>query len=210
MQNWAYVRVSSETQNEGRQMLAMEKLDIPEENIFVDKASGKDFQRPAYQNMLRRLMRGDTLYLAALDRLGRNYLEIQNQWRILTKDIGVEIVIIDVPLLDTRIHKDLMGTFIADLTMSLLSVFAEQERNSIRKRQAEGIAAAKLRGVRFGRPNAKFPANFTDLVTQWEDGALAFEEILEQCGVCRSTFYKYLAQHRLIQSFKLHESSIMV
>jgi DNA invertase Pin-like site-specific DNA recombinase len=197
MGQWAYVRVSSESQNEDRQMIAMEKLSIPKENIFLDKASGKDFQRPAYQRLLRRIKKGDVVFLSSLDRLGRNYLEIQNQWRILTKEMGVDLVIIDMPLLDTRIHKDLMGTFIADLTMSLLSLFAEQERNSIRRRQSEGIAAAKIRGVRFGRPNAQFPANFGDLVSKWERGVLPFEEVLEQCGVCRSTFYKYLAMWRL-------------
>ena len=202
MKQWSYVRVSSDSQREDRQLIAMEKLGIPRENIFVDKASGKDFQRPAYQTMLRRLKKGDTLFLASLDRLGRSYSEIQNQWRVLTKDIGVDIVILDQALLDTRIHKDLMGTFIADLIMSLLSLFAEQERTHIRARQADGIAAAKLRGVRFGRPCAELPANFGDLVAKWERGALEFDETLEQCGVSRSTFYKYLAQHRLLQSLE--------
>ena len=199
MKQWSYVRVSTQEQHLDRQLIAMEKLGIPRENIFVDKASGKDFQRPAYQQMLRRLKKGDTLFLVSLDRLGRSYSEIQNQWRILTKDIGVDIVILDQALLDTRIHKDLMGTFIADLIMSLLSLFAEQERTHIRARQAEGIAAAKLRGVRFGRPCAEFPDNFGELVTRWERGALEFEEILEQCGVSRSTFYKYLAMWRIRQ-----------
>jgi DNA invertase Pin-like site-specific DNA recombinase len=179
-------------------MIAMEKLGIPRENIFVDKASGKDFQRPAYQQMLRRLKKGDTLFLSSLDRLGRSYSEIQNQWRVLTKDIGVDIAILDQALLDTRIHKDLMGTFIADLIMSLLSLFAEQERTFIRARQEAGIAAAKARGVRFGRPCAEFPDDFGDLVAKWERGSLPLEDILDQCGVSRSTFYKYLAQHKLL------------
>ena len=205
MKQWAYVRVSSGTQREDRQLIAMEKLGIPRENIFVDKASGKDFQRPAYQAMLRRLRKGDTLFLSSLDRLGRSYSEIQNQWRVLTKDIGVDIAILDQALLDTRIHKDLMGTFIADLIMSLLSLFAEQERTFIRARQEAGIAAAKARGVRFGRPCAELPANFGDLVARWERGALDFDETLEQCGVSRSTFYKYLAQHRLIQGLQKND-----
>jgi DNA invertase Pin-like site-specific DNA recombinase len=199
MNSWAYVRVSSQEQRLDRQMDTMEKLGIPKEHIFYDKASGKDFNRPAYQAMLRRVKKGDTIFLSSLDRLGRSYKEIQNQWRILTKDIGVDIVVLDqAPLLDTRIHKDLMGTFIADLIMSLLSLFSETERGAILRRQAEGIAAAKARGVRFGRPCAELPGNFGDLVAKWDSGALDIEEILVQCGVSRSTFYKYLAQYRLV------------
>ena len=198
MANLAYCRVSSTDQNLSRQLLAMEKLGIPKEHVFYDKASGKDFQRPAYQAMLRRLKKSDTLFLASLDRLGRNYLEIKSQWQVITKDIGADVVILDQPLLDTRIHKDLMGTLISDIVLCLLSVFAEQERTHIRARQADGIAAAKQRGVRFGRPCAELPANFGDLVARWESGALPFEEVLEQCGVSRSTFYKYLAQYRLL------------
>ena len=198
MGDFAYCRVSSTDQNLARQMLAMENPGIPKGHIFYDKASGKDFQRPAYQSMLRRLKKGDTLFLASLDRLGRNYLEIKSQWQVLTKDIGVDMVIIDQPLLDTRTHKDLMGTLISDIVLCLLSVFAEQERTHIRARQAEGIAAAKLRGVRFGRPCSELPHNFGDLVAKWEHGSLPIEEILERCGVSRSTFYKYLAQYKLI------------
>ena len=206
MNSWAYVRVSSQEQRLDRQLIAMEKLGIPKEHIFYDKASGKDFQRPAYQAMLRRVKKGDAVFFSSLDRMGRSYTEIQNQWRILTKDRGVDIIILDQPLLDTRIHKDLIGTFIADLIMSLLSLFAETERGAILRRQAEGIAAAKARGVRFGRPCAEFPDNFPDLVVKWENGELLFEEILELCGVSRSTFYKYLAQHRLIQSVHANKS----
>ena len=205
MSSWAYVRVSTQEQRLDRQLDAMEKLGVPKGHVFMDKASGKDFNRPAYQSMIRRLKKGDTLFLSSLDRIGRSYSEIQNQWRILTKDIGVDIVVIDQPLLDTRIHKDLMGTFIADLIMSLLSLFAETERGAILRRQAEGIAAAKARGVRFGRPCAELPANFGDLVAKWERGALDFEETLEQCGVSRSTFYKYLAQHRLVQGLQKND-----
>jgi DNA invertase Pin-like site-specific DNA recombinase len=198
MKQWSYVRVSTQEQHLDRQLIAMEKLGIPRENIFVEKASGKDFQRPAYQQMLRRLRKGDTLFLSSLDRLGRSYAEIQNQWRVLTKEIGIDIVILDQALLDTRIHKDLMGTCIADRIMSLLSLFAETERGAILRRQAEGIAAAKQRGVRFGRPCATFPDNFGDLVAKWERGALPMEDILDQCEVSRSTFYKYLAQYKLL------------
>ena len=199
MKQWSYVRVSTQEQHLDRQLIAMEKLGIARENIFIEKASGKDFNRPQYQAMLRRLKKGDTLFLSSLDRLGRSYAEIQNQWRYLTKDIGIDIVILDqAPLLDTRIHKDLMGTFIADLIMSLLSLFAETERSTTLRRQAEGIAAAKARGVRFGRPSAELPANFGELVARWERGNLPLEDILDQCKVSRSTFYKYLAQHKLI------------
>jgi DNA invertase Pin-like site-specific DNA recombinase len=178
----------------------MRKLGIPEEHVFLEKASGKDFQRPAYQQMLRRLKKGDTLFLASLDRSGRNYLEIKAQWQLLTKDVGADIVILDQVLLDTRTHKDLMGTLISDIVLSLLSVFAEQERTHIRARQAEGIIAAKARGVRFGRPDAKLPTNFGEIATKWERGTLPLEEALERCGVSRTTFYKYLAQYKLLHT----------
>ena len=152
MAEYGYIRVSSTDQNEDRQLLALNELNIPHENLFIDKQSGKDFNRPSYQNLIKHLKNGDLLYIKSIDRLGRNYEEIQNQWRILTKEKGVDIAVIDMPLLDTRIHKDLMGTFIADLVLQILSFVAQSERDTIRKRQAEGIAAAKARGVRFGRP----------------------------------------------------------
>lgn len=152
MQTYGYARVSSTDQNEYRQLLALRARNVPERNIFVDKQSGKDFLRPQYAELVLRLREGDLLYVLSIDRLGRNYEEIQDQWRFLTKEIGIDIVVIDMPLLDTRQGKDLMGTFIADLVLQILSFVAQSERDSIRRRQAEGIAAAKARGVRFGRP----------------------------------------------------------
>lgn len=152
MQTYGYARVSSTDQNEYRQLLALRARNVPERNIFVDKQSGKDFLRPQYAELVLRLREGDLLYVLSIDRLGRNYEEIQDQWRFLTKEIGIDIVVIDMPLLGTRQGKNLMGTFIADLVLQILSFVAQSERDSIRRRQAEGIAAAKARGVRFGRP----------------------------------------------------------
>ena len=146
-QTYGYIRVSSIDQNESRQLLALEKLDIPADRIFTDKQSGKDFHRPQYQAMLRKLKEGDLLCITSIDRLGRNYEEIQKQWRLLTKEKGVDIYVVDMPLLDTRRDKNLLGTFIADLVLQVLSVVAQAERENIRKRQAEGIAAAKTTGM---------------------------------------------------------------
>ena len=157
---YGYVRVSSTDQNEERQMLFMNENAVPPKNIYADKQSGKDFERPQYRKMLKRLKAGDLLYILSIDRLGRNYGEIQTQWRILTKEIGVDICVIDMPLLDTRNGKDLMGTFIADLVLQILSFVAQSERENIKKRQAEGIAAAKARGFKFGRPETPLPDNF--------------------------------------------------
>ena len=154
---YGYVRVSSKDQNEDRQMIALREVGVPEKNIFVDKQSGKDFNRPKYKRLLKRLKTDDLLYVKSIDRLGRNYEEIQNQWRILTKDKKVDIVVLDMPLLDTRRGKDLVGTFLSDIVLQVLSFVAENERSNIRQRQAEGIAAAKARGVRFGRPPATLP-----------------------------------------------------
>jgi len=193
---FAYIRVSSTDQNEDRQFDAMTALGVPGTQIFIDKLSGKDFNRPAYQMLVRLLKPGDTLYVQSIDRLGRNYADIQNQWRILTKERGVDIVVLDMALLDTRLNKDLMGTFIADLVLQILSFVAQSERESIRKRQSQGIAAAKARGVRFGRPIKKPPANFTELVKQWERGKLPFEEVLEQTGLKQATFYRRLREIR--------------
>ena len=160
---FGYIRVSSTDQNEDRQRIAMQKKGIEAKNLYIDKQSGKDFQRPRYRQMVRRLKPGDLLYVLSIDRLGRNYEEIQNQWRILTKEKGVDICVIDMPLLDTRRGKDLMGTFIADLVLQILSFVAQNERENIRKRQAEGIAAAKARGVKFGRPPRPLPENFYEI-----------------------------------------------
>ncbi len=151
-QIYGYIRVSSTDQNEDRQMIALHSRQVPERNIYMDKQSGKDFDRPQYKKLVERLKPGDLLYILSIDRLGRNYEEIQRQWRVLTKESGVDICVIDMPLLDTRSGKDLMGTFIADLVLQILSFVAQHERENIRQRQAQGIAAAKARGVRFGRP----------------------------------------------------------
>ena len=157
---YGYVRVSSQEQNEDRQLIAMAEAGVERANIFIDKQSGKDFDRPNYKRLIKRLRPGDTLFIKSIDRLGRNYEEIQNQWRIITKDKGVDMVVIDMPLLDTRNHKNLLGTFISDLVLQLLSFISENERTTIRQRQAEGIAAAKKRGVRFGRPTKEAPPEF--------------------------------------------------
>ena len=159
---YGYIRVSSTDQNEDRQRLALSEMGVPAENLFTDKQSGKDFNRPQYKRLVRKLRPGDLLYVLSIDRLGRSYGEIQDQWRALTKDIGADICVIDMPLLDTRYGKDLIGTFIADLTLQILSFVAENERTNIRQRQRQGIAAAKARGVRFGRPPRPLPENFQD------------------------------------------------
>ena len=194
MATYGYVRVSSADQHEDRQLIAMSELNIATERIYTDKLSGKDFERPAYKSLVKTLRPGDLLYIKSIDRLGRNYDEIQNQWRILTKDCGVDIVVIDMPLLDTRNGKDLMGTFIADLVLQILSFVAQSERDSIRKRQAEGIAAAKARGVQFGRPQKKTPDDFGELVKSWERRQITTCEVLARCGICRSTFYTWLRE----------------
>jgi DNA invertase Pin-like site-specific DNA recombinase len=197
MADYGYVRVSSTDQNEDRQMLAMNNLKIPTKHIYMDKQSGKTFDRPAYKDLVKKLSSGDLLYITSIDRLGRNYDEIQEQWRILTKEHGIDIVVIDMPLLDTRKGKDLMGTFIADLVLQILSFVAQSERENIRKRQAEGIAAAKARGVRFGRPIKKPPENFQFLVKQWEHGKISISELIMQLGLKEATFYRRLREFRL-------------
>lgn len=196
MKVYGYVRVSSADQNEDRQMVAMSALDIQPDRIFIDKQSGKDFQRPAYQSLLKKIKKGDLLYIKSIDRLGRNYDEIQNQWRILTKERGADIAVIDMPLLDTRRGRDLMGTFLADVVLQLLAFVAQNERENIRKRQAEGIAAAKARGVRFGRPIKRPPANFSKIIRQWEDGKLTLAEVLERTNLKEATFYNRLREYR--------------
>jgi len=202
MATYGYIRISSIDQNEVRQLAAMNDLKIPGLQIITDKQSGKDFNRPAYQQMIKKLMPGDLLYVLSIDRLGRNYEEIQRQWRMLTKEKGADIAVIDMPLLDTRLHKDLMGTFISDLVLQILSFCAHSERDNIRKRQAEGIAAAKARGVRFGRPVKKPPENFTALVRQWERGAMAFTDVLARTGLSEATFYRRLRELRLTRDKK--------
>ena len=188
--DYGYIRVSSVDQNEDRQRLAMERAAIPKRNIYMDKQSGKDFDRPQYKKLVRRLKNGDLLYIGSIDRLGRNYEEIQHQWRILTKEIGVDICVLDMPLLDTRNGKDLMGTFIADLVLQILSFVAQSERENIRKRQAEGIAAAKKRGVRFGRPEIVPGEEFWKIVQEWKKGCITMDEALQKSQMSRSTFYR--------------------
>ena len=184
-----YVRVSSRDQNEDRQMAAMQEMQIPEANIYVDFQSGKDFNRPMYRKMLRALRADDVVYIKSIDRLGRNYEEIQEQWRILTKEKHVDIVVIDMPLLDTRRGKDLVGTFLSDIVLQVLSFVAENERTNIRSRQKEGIEAAKARGVVFGRPPKELPDNFAQIYKRWKAGELKSHEAAKLCGVSRSTFY---------------------
>ena len=183
-----YARVSSRDQNEDRQLLALKELNIPDKNIFIDKQSGKDFKRPQYRKMVRRIKKDDLLYIKSIDRLGRNYAEILEQWRILTKDKGIDIVVLDMPLLDTRKDKNLMGAFIADLVLQILSFVAETERANIKQRQAEGIAAAKARGVKFGRPHKEMPDNFDELATMWLNGQISGSKAAKKCGVSLSTF----------------------
>ena len=196
MNTYGYVRVSSTDQNEDRQMQALYALQSPPARIFVDKRSGKDFERPAYAALLRRLQTGDLVYIKSIDRLGRNYEEIQEQWRVITKEKGADIAVVDMPLLDTRNGKDLMGTFIADLVLQILSFVAQSERESIRQRQAEGIAAAQARGVRFGRPLQEPPEDFDTLVRQWEYGRLLIDDVLERVGMKEATFYRRLKDLR--------------
>ena len=183
---YGYVRVSSTDQNEDRQMIALSEVGVLKKNIFMDKMSGKDFERPQYQKLLKKLKPDDLLYVLSIDRLGRNYEEIQKQWRIITKEKNVDVCVIDMPLLDTRQGKDLMGTFIADLVLQILSFVAQSERENIKKRQAEGIAAAKAKGVRFGRPEKNVPDNFGSLIKQWELKKLPLPEVLKQCNMSES------------------------
>ena len=199
MNKYGYVRVSSIDQNEARQLLEMKELQIPDKNIYIDKQSGKDFNRPNYIKLIEKLKKGDLLYVKAIDRLGRNYKEIQDQWRILTKEMEVDVVVIDMPLLDTRVYKDLMGTFIADLVLQVLSFVAQNERETIKKRQEEGIRAAKLQGVKFGRPIIEAPQNFPTFVKQWENGQISAEDIAKSCDMSIATFYRRLREYRYLK-----------
>lgn len=199
---YGYVRVSSTDQNEDRQLIALSEKNIPQRNIYIDKQSGKDFERPQYKRLVKRLKPGDLLYILSIDRLGRNYEEIQRQWRVLTKDIGIDICVIDMPLLDTRNGKDLMGTFIADLVLQILSFVAQSERENIKKRQAEGIAAAKAKGVKFGRPEKSVPDDFPRLIREWEKNKLSFSELLVRCNMSEATFYRRLREYRLMNKKK--------
>ena len=190
---YGYVRVSTKEQNEDRQMIALRELAVPERNIFIDKQSGKDFERPQYKKLLRKMKRDDLLYIKSIDRLGRNYNDIQEQWRVLTKEKGVDIVVLDMPLLDTRRGKDLMGTFLSDIVLQVLSFVAENERVNIRQRQAEGIAAAKAKGVRFGRIPKPLPENFHAAYQRWKHGEITGTAAAKECGMPLSTF-RYRAE----------------
>lgn len=186
---YGYIRVSTRDQNDDRQKIAMMENNVPYENIYIDKQSGKDFERPAFKRLLRKLKKGDLLFVKSIDRLGRNYREIIEQWSYLTKNKGTDIVVIDMPLLDTRRGKDLMGTFLSDIVLQILSLVAENERTAIRQRQAEGIAAAKARGVKFGRPKKEVPDNFGTICTQWKCKNLTLKQAAKKCDMPAATFY---------------------
>lgn len=202
MQVYGYVRVSSLDQNEDRQLIAMRDVGVPRDHIFMDKQSGKDFNRPNYKRLIKRLRAGDLLYILSIDRLGRNYEEIQNQWRCITKEKKVDIVVIDMPLLDTRRDKNLLGTFISDMVLQLLSFVAQNERENTKIRQAQGIAAAKARGVKFGRPVKEVPDEFALEVERWSKKELELDEILQKYGICRATFYRRVRELELTKRRK--------
>lgn len=196
-QMYGYIRVSSTDQNEDRQLMAMQEYSIPEDRIYIDKVSGKDFQRPQYQALLKKLQPGDLLCITSIDRLGRNYEEIQRQWRIVTREKKADILVRDMPLLDTRRDQDLLGTFIADLVLQVLSFVAENERENIRKRQAEGIAAAQKKGIRFGRPPRPLPPDFHAVLGLWKDRKITLAEAAKKCGMAESTFrYRAVAEQK--------------
>ena len=185
---YGYVRVSTKEQNLDRQLIAMREYGVPQENIFVDKQSGKDFERPSYQRMMKEISSGGVLVIKSIDRLGRNYEEILEQWRLLTKVKKIDIVVLDMPILDTRMGKDLIGTFMADVVLQLLSFVAENERNNIRSRQAEGIRAAKLRGVQFGRPEKPVTDKFDESLQRWQNKEFSMRKAADYCGMPLSTF----------------------
>jgi len=193
LNTYGYVRVSSRDQNEDRQLIALREVGISDRNIYVDKQSGKDFNRPQYKKLIRKMKKDDLLYIKSIDRLGRNYDEIIQQWRVLTKEKGIDIAVLDMPLLDTRRGKDLMGTFLSDIVLQVLSFVAESERTNIRQRQAEGIAAAKAKGVRFGRPPQPLPANFYSVFLKWKQGQITGTAAAKECEMPLSTF-RYRAE----------------
>lgn len=185
---YAYVRVSTKEQNEDRQLISIGEMGVLDNNIYTDRQSGKDFERPEYKKLVRKMKKDDLLYIKSIDRLGRNYNEILNEWQMLTKEKGVDIVVLDMPLLDTRRGKDLMGTFLSDIVLQVLSFVAENERENIRKRQAEGIAAAKSKGISFGRKLSPLPQNFYSVYTRWKNGEITGTAAAEECGMPLSTF----------------------
>lgn len=189
MNIYGYIRVSSRDQNEDRQLIALKEVGVSDKNIYLDKQSGKDFNRPQYKKLLRKMKKEDLLYIKSIDRLGRNYEEILQQWRILTKEKGIDIVVLDMPLLDTRRGKDLMGTFLSDIVLQVLSFVAENERTNLRQRQAEGIAAAKAKGVKFGRPPLPLPENFYEVHKAWRAKKITLKQAAEACNMSVGTFY---------------------
>ena len=189
MSVYGYIRVSSKDQKEDRQQIALKEVGVNLQNIYVDKQSGKDFNRLQYKKMLRKLKKDDLLYIKSIDRLGRNYAEILQQWRILTKEKGVDIVVLDMPLLDTRRGKDLMGTFLSDIVLQVLSFVAENERTNIKQRQAEGIAAAKAQGIKFGRPPLPLPDNFYEVHKAWRSKKITLKQAAAACNMPVGTFY---------------------
>lgn len=193
---YGYIRVSTQEQNIDRQLISLLDIGISKKNIYVDKQSGKNFKRPSYTRLMRRIREGDLLIVKSIDRLGRNYQEIMEQWRIITKEKKADIRILDMPLLDTTRTKDLLGTFISDVVLQLLSFVAENERDNIRQRQAEGIAAARARGVQFGKPRIPVPVNFPELYKQWEMELISIEEFAAFCDMGRSTLYKRIGEYR--------------
>lgn len=199
---YGYIRVSTQEQNIERQMIALLDTGMDKKDIYIDKQSGKNFKRPAYARMMRRVREGDLIIVKSIDRLGRNYQEIMEQWRVITKEKKVDIRILDMPLLDTTRTKDLLGTFISDVVLQLLSFVAENERDNIRQRQAEGIAAAKARGIRFGKPKIPMPDNFQELYQQWEMDYISTKEFAALCHVGRSTLYKRIREYRELIQFE--------
>ena len=189
MKIYGYMRVSSKEQNEDRQRIALIEMGVPEKNIYMDKQSGKDFERKQYKKLLRKLDENSVLFIKSIDRLGRNYSDLNEQWRIITKEKKADIVVIDMPILDTRREKNLLGTFISDIVLALLSYVAENERINIKQRQAEGIAAAKARGVKFGRPPLPIPDNFYQMHKEWRAGKITIEDAARACNMHPKTFY---------------------
>lgn len=188
---YGYIRVSTREQNEDRQRIALASFDIPPKRLYIDRKSGKDFDRPAYQRLKKKLRSGDLIVTKSIDRFGRNYEEIMEEWKIISKDIGADICVIDMPLLDTRQNKDLLGTFISDLVLQILSFVSETERSYIKQRQAEGIAAAKLKGIRFGRPTLPIPDNYSEVVRKWKDGNISSRAAAKELQVSQTTLLKW-------------------
>ena len=190
---YGYIRVSTREQNEDRQVIALREVGVPEKNVYIGKRSGKDLERPQYKKLLRKMKKDDLLYIKSIDRLGRNYTEILEQWRFLTKEKGIDIVVLDMPLLDTRRGKDLLGTFLSDIVLQVLSFVAENERTNIRQRQAEGIAAVKAKGIRFGRPPKPLPENFHAVYQRWKMGEITGTAAAKECGMPLAAF-RYRAE----------------